>query len=429
MDINKLTNDYSHVPVPDEQKRSVTRLLAVFMAFTVNVASLILGAQIGAEATLVAAIGGSLIGGLLLFVIGSITAMIGAQTGLGTGMIAKITFGHHGAKLIALIFAFSLFGWFGVQTELFAAGLGELLRSVFDISAPRLVLVIIGGLLMSSTAIIGFKALEKLSLLSLPLLLLIIILPLIMQMINGNMAQILDASAPKTMSMQMVISLVAGSFMAGAVVMPDIMRYAKSRRDAVVTTYLGFALFYPAMLIIAILLAILSGAGDIVQILMMMGMGLPALAIIILATWTTNDSNLYSSSLSLASIFMKTRKWKLAALAGLIGTAFAAFGIMNHFIGWLMLLGLVIAPIGGVIIADYLCRPHAYNALKINDTPKTNWKHLAALIIGIIVGFMASGGHRGGLFTLTTIPPLDGLLIAALTCYGFHRLMPKNSAL
>ena len=86
-DFQSLTKDYARESVPDGQTRSVIKLLAVFVGFTVNIAALILGAQIGSGAPFLTGLLGCIIGGFLLFVIGGITAMIGAQTHLSTGMI------------------------------------------------------------------------------------------------------------------------------------------------------------------------------------------------------------------------------------------------------------------------------------------------------------------------------------------------------
>lgn len=419
-DFQSLTKDYARESVPDGQTRSVIKLLAVFVGFTVNIAALILGAQIGSGAPFLTGLLGCIIGGFLLFVIGGITAMIGAQTRLSTGMICKLSFGHKGANVIAFILALSLFGWFGIQTEIFAASLHELLNAAFNINIPRIALVLFGGVLMSSTAIIGFKALEKLSLISVPLLFLLLLWPLVTLLVTDGASNFFAAQndpallATQTLSLQMIISLVAGSSMVVAVLMPDIMRYARTRRDGVLTAYFGFAVIYPVMLVLSMILTILARQIDIVAIMMQLGLGIPALLIIILATWTTNDSNLYSSSLNLSAIFTHVRKWKLAAATGVIGTVLAAWGILGHFIGWLTLLGLVIAPVGGVIIADYMMNAKTYHSDRLDSAPSVHWSHLGTLLIGIIGGVCSTGtAGQAGLFTLTTIPPLDGLLIAA----------------
>lgn len=44
----------------------------------------------------------------------------------------------------------------------------------------------------------------------------------------------------------------------------------------------------------------------------------------------------------------------LAAALGLIGTVVALTGVWAHIVNWLVLLGVVVPPIGAVLIVDYV---------------------------------------------------------------------------
>lgn len=416
MKLDDFTKDFSHSPVPNTHLRGVVSLIAVFIAFAVNIASLIFGMEVSAKAPFPLIVMGALGGGVLLAMIASFTAIIGAKTRLSTAMIAKFTFGQKGGNIVSLVFAFSLFGWFGVQTELFADSLGEMIKMFFSYDLPRFLLIIFGGVLMSSTAIIGYKALEKLSLVSAPLLLALILWPLLLLVRQGQFPDLSGDNVETIMPLGTIIALTAGGWMAGAVVMPDIMRYARSRLAALTTVWLGFGFFYPFLIFLAAILGIHSGESDFIPVLLALNLGIPALFVLILATWTTNDSNLYTASLSLSAIFQKIPKWKLAAFAGGLGTLVAMFGILDNFIPWLIALGVVIAPIGGVIIGDYLLNRRNYNVEHLQDMPIYKVKEILIWLAGCALGFMTAPKDIRGLeiFTITQIPPLDALLFALI---------------
>jgi cytosine permease len=422
-----ISKDYSREPVLVADNRSMWSLIAVYVAMTVCISALILGAQIGINSSVQDTIIGSVLGGLLLSFVGVLMAHIGSDTKLSLAMISNFTFGKEGSKIISFILVLTLFGWFGVQTEVFASSLSNLMKDVFNINFPRLAYIFFGGLLMSSTAIIGFKALEKLSIIAVPLLLILILLPFVNIYNSNGLQNILSYQSQNVMSLASIISLVGGSFIVGALITPDIMRYAKTNRDARFATFFSFSIFYPIFLTLTAVIAIYVNELDVIKMFLMVGLGVPALIILIVASWTTNDSNLYSSSLGLSVIFKSYSKPVLASIAGAIGTVCAAMGILNYFIPWLIFLGLIIAPVGGVIIADYFIDAKAYSFKKLESVIKFRLYNLIAWIFGVLGGIMTTpkSSNGLGLFELTSISSLDGILISACLVLLYNRIFKK----
>jgi cytosine permease len=92
---------------------------------------------------------------------------------------------------------------------------------------------------------------------------------------------------------------------------------------------------------------------DAVKIMLGLGWGILGMLVLVLAQWTTNDNNLYSSALAFAVIFRRWPKWVLTLGAGVIGILLALGGIYGQFPNWLMFLGVIIPPIAGIYVADY----------------------------------------------------------------------------
>ncbi|WP_246512319.1 hypothetical protein [Polycladomyces abyssicola] len=61
-----------------------------------------------------------------------------------------------------------MFGWFGVQAGFFGASAHTLLLEALGLSPT--VLAMVGGLLMTSTAMVGYRAIEWLNVWSVPLM-------------------------------------------------------------------------------------------------------------------------------------------------------------------------------------------------------------------------------------------------------------------
>ena len=80
----------------------------------------------------------------------------------------------------------------------------------------------------------------------------------------------------------------------------------------------------------SIALVIISGEKELTEIMYVAGWGVPAMIVLMIATWTTNDTNLYLSSLSLTAVFEKYRKWQVTTVCAIIGTIVAVAGIVDN---------------------------------------------------------------------------------------------------
>jgi len=101
--------------------------------------------------------------------------------------------------------------------------------------------------------------------------------------------------------------------------------------------------------------------------------------VIVFATWTTNDNNLYSAALAFNSMFPKIHKWLLTVIGGGCGIILAMFGILGQFMNWLIILGVTVSPIGAVMATDFLLfRSGAYHFEKLGSVPAVRWQVIAS---------------------------------------------------
>jgi cytosine permease len=423
LELSALLRDYERHPVPAPMRKPWWTMTLVNVAVAVNVGALLFGAHLAANLTFAESIGAIVFGSLLVAVIAAGCAVIGARTQLSTAMISRSVFGEFGARIVSLLLASTLFGWFGVQAGFFGSSAAALIENVWERDVDTWLLALMGGVLMTSTAVLGYRAIEKLSVISVPLLLGLLAVSLGSVFREQSLGQLLAAEPSGHMTMGLATSLVAGTFIVGAVLAPDVTRWARSTRDAMLSVFVGFFAGSVVMLGMAVVLATATGTGDAVQVFLRLGMGASALLILILAQWTTNDSNLYSSALGFSVVFRSVPKWQLSIAAGLIGTALAVLGIYSRLIPFLSVLTAVITPLSGIFVAEYFLLKRGRGSGTAETGPVMVWRSFPPWGLAALVAFAttpAAGGGPGWL-TLTGLPGLDGFLVAAGLQYVLGR--------
>lgn len=403
-------------PVGREDQRSWFFLAAIQIGVTICVPLFALGGQLGQHSRFVDLVPAVVTGALIACFFATLTGIVGVRARVPTAVLMRRVFGEAGGRAVAGILILTLFGWFGVQTEMLVDSIRTLLGSSLGERLSRLPLTIACGAIMSSTAIIGFRALGKIAYVAVPLLLAVIAVPTYIAVSTHDVRPLLEApAAGGSYSFGLIVSIISGGHMVAVTIAPDITRFLRSPRDVVIGMAVSLGLALPVLLLLAALLAVIYANASLIAVLVAAGVGTPALLVIVLATWTSNDKNLYESALSLATLFPRGERWQLTALAGAVGTCLAAAGIFEHFVELLIFLGIAIAPIAGVYLVEFLGQPVGW--LDWDVAPRrVRWRSIAAWLSGVLTGFAAlpHASHGLGILHLTSIPTMDALLGAAL---------------
>ena len=402
------TNDYATSPVPTEATYTWWSIALVLVGVGVALPAFFLGDIIAKSLPLSEAIIAIYGGGLIYTAIALGMALVGFKSKLSTYVIANQVFGRYGAYVVSGLIALILTFWFAFNLEVFAATLHTIISSL-----PIWLATILGGGVMISTAFIGFTALRKLSLLSVPLLLIVLAVGLVTAVSEKSLAVVTEP-AP----LPLFISIVAGTFMLGAVIMPDIARYARTKTDAVVGTVVGFLIAGPTILLAMTVLSSLTQAPDFISAFAGLGLGAFGLFTLIFAAWTTNDNNLYSASLALSAVMTRTPKHWLVVAAGIIATVVALFGVLTSFVPFVLLLSLTTTPLTGILMVAILLTNTT------SRTPQLDYGAIAAWAAGIVVALATTAPDALGFgwFTFTTVPAVDSMLTAALVYFLSTRL-------
>lgn len=411
------TKDYVSEPVPESLRRPWWEITFVTSGFCLAVSGMFAGAALATGMELKNVIITILIGNLILTLIGGFMGAIGAKTGLATSMIAKSTFGSKGSIIISLIFAITLVGWFSVQTGFFGQTIHALLPNLGFITNSS-VASLWGGALMIFTAFIGYKGIRILSNIAIPLLLILSLIGVFLAVNHAGGWESLTATITAPISIMEGVVIVVGTFAVGAVVQPDIARFAKSSKDSWIAMTIGMLIANGFIVFAGAVTSLAMGTGDLPAAMLSLGLGVPAILILIAAQWTSNDSNLYSASISFANTnLFNTSRTKIVITIGIIGTLLGAFGIANYFVGFLSTLGIFVPPIAGVIIADYfLLNKEKYFNAKNMSFASVKWHALIAWIVGVVSGYLITWG----------IPSLNAIVVALLVQVVLSKLLEKK---
>lgn len=415
--LEKATEDFEHVPVPDSSTVSGWKISVVKIGTVIALPAFMTGAELGAALGLTNAFLAMVWGGLILGVLASFTGMVAARSRLPTSLINQFAFGRLGAKVVNAVLAISLLGWFGVTASLFGKTLGDVLAVTFGFDIGAEVYMALGGALMVATTIFGFDALKKLSSFIVPVLFISLVGVVFLSVQKTSFDQML-AVRGTGLSFGLAISAVVGGLIASATIFPDICRFARNTSHALLAAAIGFVVAIPAVLIMGAIPSVATGENDLFRIMMNLGLTVPALIILVFAAWTTNSGNLYSTTLGLTGIFSRTAKWKLCVAAGTIGTIFAISGISDNFIPLLVILGIALPPVAGIYVADFfLLRGQIYDLDDLDRRPAYSIPAFTVWAVATAIAFATSRG----VLTITGIPALDSVGIA----FGLYVLLMR----
>ncbi len=385
-------HDHATERVPEHEKKGVFDVAMVTAGFCICMSGLFTGASIAVGLDFKQAIIAGLIGNLILSVYGGAVGMAGAKEGVSTSLLARQGFGREGSKVVSLVLALTMLGWFSVQVGFF----GDTISAMFPnggFLTTKYVAAFWGGILMMLTAYYGYKGISVLSKIAVPAIAIMSIIG-IYAAINsaGGWNSIMAIKPSQDMSLGAGIVMVVGSFAAGASAQADITRYAKSPRVSWIATIIGYMIANLFIIMAGYLTSLATGLGDLPSAMLRLGLGIPALIVLIAAQWTTNDNNLYTSSLGLANIINVDRS-KIVLVTGILATLVGVAGLSNYFVNWLVILGIGVPPMAGIILADYFfISGQKYNYGKGTEYCKWNLNAFISWIIACLVGYFVKWG-------------------------------------
>lgn len=439
-------NDFEQTSVSAFQRRGFLSMFVIMLGFTFFSASMWTGSTLGNGLSLKGFFGAVLVGNLFLGAYTGLLAFIAARTGLSVHLLSRYVFGRYGAFIPSAVLAFTQIGWFGVGVAMFSIPTTTFLMEIPAIQASWIaagptcsvfgaadipvrllwILTIAAGILMSASAYFGIKALHIISLVAVPAIaifgcysairaLFFDALPaeLVTDTVKTgwDVARTYSPTPDKALTVSAAISLAIGSFISGGSCTPDFARFAKSSKIAVITTVIAFFIGNSLMFFFGAAGAMVYGTNDVSVVLKIQGLLLPAIIVLGLNIWTTNDNALYTSGLGIANITGFPKRF-IVIFNGLLGTL-AAIWLYDNFCGWLNILNTFIPPCGALLVIDYFLAKRNYPSIEKMTFSNVSVPAVIAWAVGSTTalytsGLIASFGCKWGL------PAVNGMAVTAI---------------
>ncbi len=305
---------------------------------------------------------------LVLTILCLTTTVIGNRSRLSTYMILHFSFGRKGAKIMNFIFGITLLGWFSVALELLAVAVKDTTVETLGIHLPEWPIIIVVGILITTTTLYGIKSLEKLANFAVPVLTLFLGYVVYKSMIGTSFKEIVDfVPQHPTMTLFQAISVLVGSSILFPVLMADFSRFIYNDKQSMIAV-LGITIGFPLALFFSAIPSIQTGEVDIIKVMKNLDLVLPAFLLLFVSTWIGNTSNLYSTVLTFSTVKEGWTFKKMAIVSGIVGTIVALIGFSNYLFDFLNFLGILAPSISAIYIINFFwVKKQEYNLEEITE--------------------------------------------------------------
>lgn len=390
-----LGEEYEHEPVPISARRSNFSVATVWIGFPMIITGAMTGSILVLGMGFRNALWAMVIGNLIMFAYVGALGVLGTRRGMNFALLASIVFGKKGYALASGLLSTLLLGWYAVQTGI----TGALISSAYGLN--YIAMTILAGLLYIGITFIGVRGLHLIGLVSVPLFL-VLGLWVVFDAASTTGWDVILAypgnNGTATMTMGIGLTVVIALFIDAGTVSADFNRWAKDTRSSITATFSAFPFAnLLAMLVGGLMTAALAvpnanpfGADNMFGY--MNGKQITWLSLLAFVFLYCNLGSvcahcLYNSATGWSRI-LRTRMRVMAVVLGLIGIAIAAGNVWAFFIQWLSLLGVVVPPIGAIILVDqYIYRKNAEIADDWRPTAFIAWAFGSA--VALIVEFYA----------------------------------------
>ena len=381
--------EYEHEPVPLKARRSMFSVAMVWAGFPMIITGAMTGSILVLGMGFTGALKAMIIGNFIMFAYVGALGLLGTRKGTNFALLASIVFGKKGYVFASGLLSTLLLGWYAVQTGI----TGALISTTYEMN--YIMMTIVAGALYIGITFIGVRGLHVIGLVSVPLF--VILGVWVAADAAGTTKWDAIMAYPgnngvATMSMGVGLTVVITLFIDAGTVTADFNRWAKDSASSLVATFSAFPVSnLAAMLVGGIMTAALAvpdanpfGADNMFGYMNGKQLGwLSVLAFIFLYCnlGSVCAHCLYNSATGWSRI-VGSHMRLLAIILGAIGIVVAAGNVWAFFIEWLSLLGILVPPIGAIILVDQY-------VLRKESKIEADWRGSAfvAWIAGSVVAF------------------------------------------
>ncbi|MGN7976881.1 purine-cytosine permease family protein [Microbacterium sp. 22195] len=417
------SDEFEREPVPESHRKSLFTVSAVWFGFPMILTNAVPGGLVVAMLGFWQGVGAILVANAIMFVYVSLLSWRAGRTGKSFSLQAIETFGTAGYAIASGFLSTVVVGWFAFNTGATGATLSE------AFGWNEMLVAAVAGIVFIAVTYLGIRALSVLGTIAAPLFIIAVIVAVVIASQTADFSAVLSYGGEKVndaMTFGVAVTAIMATFADSGTMTADFARWARNGKEAVLATVTAFP--------IASLVAQLSGGvlvaagaialpavngGNFAPILT--GTGNPLLNVFLLLFVVINLGSvcthcLYNGALGWSHL-TRSKMRVLTLILGVIGVIVAVLGAWQYFANWLALLGVLVPPLGAVLIADQIILGRR-NA----GRPEQRFR-VSALIAWAI-------GAGSALITHFFAPALSdavvGLVVGCLAYLAMEQFTPKK---
>lgn len=379
-----LAEEYHSAPVPMSARLGFKQPAWVWSGFGIAFICAVIGGTIQQGLGTTSAIAAIVLGNAILFVYASALGYASGRWGLNFPLTVKATFGGRGATTPILILALLVTGWFSFHVWLTA----DIVKVAFSLeSTVAVALIALGvGILYATPVVLGIQSMARVRKIAIPAMIIFVVYYLFAKVIPAGGA-LFESEGTGDISFFTGVGLAWATYAVSGTMTGDIVRYTQTGRQAVGVTGVAFLLSNAPFMILGAFFAAAINDPTVSYFLDSNSLSvlIPLAGIAILSTWSTADACLYNAAMGYANS-LPNFNWRRSALLGTaIGLVASMSGVIGNVSGLLIAIGLIVPPVGGVIISDYFFvrRSRGFGS---DRTSSVNWAAIIAVAAGIGTG-------------------------------------------
>ena len=409
------TEDYPLSAVPQSDRKPFWSLSLLLMGFALTSTTLFAGGAIGPSFSFPQILAIIVIGNLILGAYCAALGYIAARSGLTTVLMARFSFGDVGSRWVDFVLGFTQIGWYAFTTAIIVQVLLELM-GVSGTGLPYVLLVFFFNYAFCATAYIGYRAIDWLSRLAVPAMLILVAASLWLAFGDYSSAAIPEPTGE--LSMGAALAVVIGTFISGGTQATNWSRFADSGRNAIISTLSAFMLVNGILVFAGAFCTLVYGSEDLIKAMATQGILAGGVILLILNVWTTQDNTIYAFSVAGANMFRTSKRHAFVLGGATFALVLTLSGIYDLLPTYLILLGTFIPPVGGIIMIDFWLRYRGRFPRLSTRLPAFNWAGVIAYVIGSAVAYVTSNMEIG-------IGPVNGIVVAAVLYAILYRVIPQ----
>ena len=396
--------EFSLSAVPESERKSYVSLTIVWTGFVFVITSMMAGGGLSAGLNFKLILAAIIIGNVFLSCIAILVSIIASRTGLTFALMTRYSFGEKGSRIASMFVPVVNIGWYTIQ----AATYGHFIAQAFHLGdIAELFCMAVSAIVMGIFAMKGIRAISILGYIAIPAIIFLSLATSIRAVGMIGLEGLWNYTPEGNISLSSGITVVIGTWiLSTSTCIADIMRYARSTKEAIAATLTGLLGGNIFMILCGTITSVAVGDSDLTNVLLSMGLLVPCLILMTTNIFTTNASNLYSTSLNLSNAFHMDRQKIIVILLAVSALATLSRPYQVDFLfTFLDMLGTIVPPLPGIILADYFI------------IHKGNYKDLGVVKFSQfnMIAWLTWGLALAGVYLIPFgLPALKGLIIGGI---------------